>query len=103
VTAGGAGGADAIMGVSVFGVQAPDDFGRFEQAFVTMFRLTTDGQWPLSIPSYEDDGGVNWRCAAFMMSYIVVVNWVVLQVRGGGGPAHPRPRCWARGGGAPPR
>ena len=69
------------MGVSAFGLQAPDDFGRFEQAFVTMFRLTTDGQWPVSIPSYDEYGRVNWRCAAFMMSYIVIVNWVVLQAR----------------------
>ncbi len=61
-------------------MQAPQEFGRFDQAFVTMFRLTTDGGWPVSIPQYDEDGRVNWKCAAFMMSYIVVVNWVVLQV-----------------------
>jgi hypothetical protein len=73
--------ADAIMGVSLFGPEAPLEFGRFEQAFVTMFRLTTDGQWPLSIAQYDEEGGVNWKCAAFMMSYIVCINWVVLQAR----------------------
>jgi hypothetical protein len=72
--------ADAILGVSIFGMQAQQEFGRFDQAFVTMFRLTTDGGWPVSIPQYDEDGKVNWKCAAFMMSYIVVVNWVVLQV-----------------------
>jgi hypothetical protein len=70
----------SIMGVSIFGGQSPQEFGQFEQAFVTMFRLTTDGGWPEMIPQYDEDGGVNWKCAAFMMSYIIVVNWVVLQV-----------------------
>ncbi len=67
--------------MSLFGPEAPLEFGRFEQAFVTMFRLTTDGQWPLSIAQYDEEGGVNWKCAAFMMSYIVCINWVVLQAR----------------------
>ncbi len=74
-------GADAIIGVSLFGPDAPLDFGRFEQAFVTMFRLTTDGQWPVAIAQYDEGGRVNWKCAAFMMSYVVCVNWVVLQAR----------------------
>ena len=73
--------ADAIIGVSLFGLQSPLEFGRFEQAFVTMFHLTTDGQWPSSISQYDEDGGINWMCASFMMSYIVIVNWVVLQAR----------------------
>jgi hypothetical protein len=71
--------ADAIIGVSIFGLQSHQDFGRFEQAFVAMFRLTTDGNWPDSIQSHDEDGNVNWKCAIFMMSYIVIVNWVVLQ------------------------
>ena len=75
--------ADAIIGVSIFGGQAQQDFGRFDQAFVAMFRLTTDGNWPESVQSHDDDGNVKWKCALFMMSYIVVVNWVVLQACAG--------------------
>ena len=71
--------ADAIMGVSLYGDLAPESFGEFERGFVTMFRLTTDGLWPDGIPAYDDAGNVSWKCAAFMMSYVVVVNWVVLQ------------------------
>ena len=68
------------MGVSIFGADSWASFGRFDLAFVTMFRLTTDGQWPESVQAYTEDGGLNWKCSLFMMSYIVVVNWVVLQV-----------------------
>ncbi len=45
-----------------------------------MFRLTTDGGWPEATPVNGEDGRVNWTGAAFCMSYIVLVNWVVLQV-----------------------
>ncbi len=69
------------MGVSSFGDSATGEFDRFDNAFVTMFRLTTDGAWPEAAPPFDEDGTVNWRGAAFSMTYIVVVNWVVLQVR----------------------
>jgi hypothetical protein len=69
------------MGVSTFGDSATGEFDRFDNAFVTMFRLTTDGAWPEAAPPFDEDGTVNWRGAAFSMTYIVVVNWVVLQVR----------------------
>jgi hypothetical protein len=71
---------DAIMGVSTFSDSTTGEFDRFENAFVTMFRLTTDGGWPEAAPPLSEDGKVNWKGAAFAMSYIVVVNWVVLQV-----------------------
>ncbi len=32
--------ADAILGVSLFGSQCPAEFGAFDRAFVTMFRIT---------------------------------------------------------------
>ncbi len=31
--------ADAVLGVSLFGVSAPDNFQRFDKAFVSMFRI----------------------------------------------------------------
>ncbi len=68
------------MGVSIFSDSPTGEFGRFEQAFVTMFRLTTDGGWPEAVPPRYEDGAVNWKGAAFAMSYIIIVNWVVLQV-----------------------
>ena len=68
------------MGVSTFGNSGTGEFDRFDQAFVTMFQLTTDGGWPEAAPPQSEDGSVNWRGAAFCVSYIIVVNWVVLQV-----------------------
>ncbi len=71
---------DAIMGVSTFSDSTTGEFHRFDNAFVTMFRLTTDGTWPEAAPPFSEDRTVNWRGAAFSMSYIIIVNWVVLQV-----------------------
>ena len=35
------GGADSILGVSLFANEAPDDFGVFIRAFITMFRVAS--------------------------------------------------------------
>ena len=34
-------GADSILGVSLFANEAPDDFGVFIRAFITMFRVAS--------------------------------------------------------------
>jgi hypothetical protein len=31
---------DSILGVSIFSEEAPTEFGRFDQAFVSMFQIT---------------------------------------------------------------
>jgi hypothetical protein len=36
---------DAVMGVSTFGNLAPDAFGAFDRAFVTMFRILAGDTW----------------------------------------------------------
>ncbi len=37
--------ADAIMGVNFFGDVAPDDFGSYDLAFVTVFSMTAGTSW----------------------------------------------------------
>ncbi len=37
--------ADAIMGVNFFGEIAPDDFGSYDLAFVTVFTMTAGNSW----------------------------------------------------------
>ena len=37
--------ADAIMGVNFFGEIAPDDFGSYDLAFVTVFSMTAGNSW----------------------------------------------------------
>ena len=38
-------GADAIMGVNFFGEIAPDDFGSYDLAFITVFSMTAGNSW----------------------------------------------------------
>ena len=42
--------ADAIMGVNFFGEIAPDDFGSYDLAFVTVFSMTAGNSW-VSVPN----------------------------------------------------
>jgi hypothetical protein len=41
--------ADAIMGVNFFGDVAPDDFGSYDLAFVTVFSMTAGNSWVSSL------------------------------------------------------
>ena len=72
---------DAILGTTVFGNDAPNDFGRFDQAVVTLFRVTAGLGWiDQVLPIKFGDGYVNWKVAMYVMSYIIVTNWTLLQV-----------------------
>ena len=48
----------AIVGVSVFNNDAPDKFGTFDRAFLTMFRLTSDGTVADVVPDDAQSGFV---------------------------------------------
>jgi hypothetical protein len=52
----------AIVGVSVFNDDAPDKFGTFDRAFLTMFRLTSDGTITDVIPDDAQSGLVLYGC-----------------------------------------
>ena len=82
--AGGRGGraADSILGTTFFSGLAPDSFGRFTLALVVMFRVTAGMGWAdENLPAVEPDGTINWGVFLFLASYILVVNWTLLQVR----------------------
>ncbi len=72
-------GVDAIMGVTFFGDEAPEDFGKFDQACITLFRVTSGGAWVDAI-AINSAGGINHKGALFLVTYIFVVNWTLLQV-----------------------
>jgi hypothetical protein len=49
---------------------------------MTLFRVTAGMGWvdavlPVKLP----DGNINWKVAIYMISYVVVANWTLLQVR----------------------
>ena len=37
--------ADAIMGVTFFGDSDPQDFGKFDRAFISLYHLTAGDTW----------------------------------------------------------
>jgi hypothetical protein len=47
------------MGVTFFGDEAPDEFGKFDRALITMYRLTAGDTWvrPVSRAQPEGWGG----------------------------------------------
>ena len=74
-------GTDAILGVALFKEQAPNSFGRFNRAFVSMFRIAGGETWIDGLPFLDDSGDIYWKSSLFVCSYLVLNVWVVLQVR----------------------
>ena len=66
--------------MSLFSDVAPDQFGRFNRAFVALFRIAAGDTWIDALPTLGPDGEIEWKPALFVCSFIVVSVWVVLQV-----------------------
>ncbi len=60
-------------------------FGKFSLSMVSMFRVTAGMGWTEGLPAISPDGNINWGAFVFLTSYIVIVNWTLLQV------SHPPP------------
>ncbi len=45
-----------------------------------MFKLTCGDSWVEELPSLNEDGSINLGAACFIMSYIVMAVWTILQV-----------------------
>ncbi len=45
-----------------------------------MFKLTCGDSWVDELPSTDEEGNTNVGVASFIMSYIVIAVWTVLQV-----------------------
>jgi hypothetical protein len=71
---------DAILGVALFKEQASNSFGRFNRAFVSMFRIAGGETWIDGLPFLDDAGDIYWKSSLFVCSYMVLNVWVVLQV-----------------------
>ncbi len=72
--------ADSILGVSLFSEIAPDQFGKFNRAFVTLFRIAAGDTWIDQLPMLGPDGDLEWKPSLYICSFIVLSVWVVLQV-----------------------
>ena len=45
-----------------------------------MFRITAGMGWAETLPAANPDGSLNYGGILFISSYILVVNWILLQV-----------------------
>jgi Ca2+-binding EF-hand superfamily protein len=70
----------AIIGVSFFRDTAPDDFISFDRSFLALFRVIAGETWIDSLDRITEDGKLNGPAVVFIFSFIVIVNWTLLQV-----------------------
>jgi hypothetical protein len=66
--------------VALFKEIVPSSFGRFNLAFISMFRIAAGETWIDGMPLIDEVGDLHWRSAIFVCSYLVINVWVVLQV-----------------------
>ena len=66
--------------MTYFSQTSPEDFGRFDSAFVALFRVTAGGSWTQSLPTRAPDGSVAFGPTLFLTTYVLLVNWTLLPV-----------------------
>ncbi len=66
--------------MSLFADIAPDQFGKFNRAFITLFRIAAGDTWVDTLPTLGPDGDLVWKPALYVCSFIVCSVWIVLQV-----------------------
>ena len=66
--------------MSLFSGEAPEQFGKFNRAFITLFRIAAGDTWIDSLAMLGPSGDLEWKPSLFICSFIVVSVWVVLQV-----------------------
>lgn len=58
---------------------APQSFLKFDRAFVCMFRIAAGETWVDELPVVKEDGELNFAFASFLFSFVLIVNWTLLQ------------------------
>jgi hypothetical protein len=51
-----------------------------ERSIISMFRIAAGETWVEGSPIIAINGTVDWPTAVFVMSFVIVVNWTLLQV-----------------------
>ena len=70
----------AILGVTLFSDMAPLSFGNLSVAFIELFRIAAGDTWIAEVPQVDEEGKVEWGLGIFIMSFILICNWTLLQV-----------------------
>ncbi len=64
----------------MFGEEDGDEFGVFDRAFVTLFQISCGMTWAQYIPMIESNGTTNGSLALYIISFVILINWVILQI-----------------------
>ena len=70
----------AILGVTLFSDLAPSTFGNLSLAIIELFRIAAGETWISGLSEADEEGNVNWGVALYVMSFILICNWTLLQV-----------------------
>ena len=72
---------DSIMGVTFYSNVYPEYFAVFDRGLITMFRITSGEPWGDILPPTDETGAPNPGNCLFIVSYLVIVCWTLLQVQ----------------------
>jgi hypothetical protein len=64
----------------MFGEEDEAEFGVFDRAFITLFQISCGMTWPQYIPMIEANGTTDGRMAVYIISFVILINWVILQI-----------------------
>jgi len=70
----------AILGCSLFSEVAPESFSRFDRAMAALFRIAAGDTWIEGVDVLDESGAVNWAIGGYVFSFVLIVNWTLLQV-----------------------
>lgn len=65
--------------MSIFGDES-EEFSTFMRALLALFKLVVGEPWVETIPAFGDDGSLNHAICLYVVSYVLVVTWTLLQV-----------------------
>ena len=76
----------SIIAVTFFAESAPTDMGNLSRAIISLFKIAGGDTWvgegdpEDGLPVLREDGSVNWPVGVFVISYVLIINWTLLQV-----------------------
>jgi hypothetical protein len=71
----------AICGVGLFEESAPTSFAKFDRAVCALLRIAAGETWVDGMDVIDaESGAVNWLIGGYIFSFILLVNWTLLQV-----------------------
>lgn len=70
----------AIIGVTFYADSSPEAFGNLSRAIISLFRIAAGETWVEGMPVLLESDEVDWALGGYIVSFIIVVNWTLLQV-----------------------